>query len=459
MRYALSETLTKEDKRLPVDKVLFNTKVFVPHGILEAGIAIDNGRIVRIAKETNLPQASTRLNMNGSLILPGIIDSHVHLRDQQLAYREDFTTGTAAAAAGGVTTVIDMPNNEPLTMDSQLLRERMQLAEKRILVNVAFNSAFPNRTKEIRKIVSEGAVGFKLYLLQQIGGINIDDEGALGRAFKAIAKASVPIAVHAEAKPTLEAAKEKMQNAGRDDAEAFLEAHPPEAEVKAIQHVTELAQNSDAHVHVCHVSSAEGLKAIQKAKRTKLNITCEVTPHHLLLTSRYLKKLGNLALMLPPLRSKADTEALWRALKQGLIDTVASDHAPHSMEEKTAKSIWDVKPGIAGLETMLPLMLTEVNKNRLTIAELVRLMSQRPAEIFHIKDRGRISEGCLADIVVVDVNREHKIDASQFHSKAKFSPFDGWKVKGKPVKTFVNGQLVMDEGEIVANPGTGRIIR
>jgi len=444
---------------LPVDTVLFNTKVYTPQGIVEAGIAIDNGRIVRIAKETNLPQASARLNMSGFLILPGLIDSHVHLRDQQLAYREDFTTGTAAAAAGGVTTVVDMPNNRPLTMDSQSLRERMQLAEKRILVNVAFNSAFPQRTEEISRIVTEGAVGFKLYLLQQIGGLNIENDNALRRAFKAVAEASVPIAVHAEDKATLEAAKKKMQDAGRNDAEAFLEAHPSDAEVKAIQHVAELAKDSGAHVHICHVSSAVGLKTILKAKRTNLNITCEVTPHHLFLTSQHLKEQGNLALTLPPLRNKADTVALWKALRQDLIETIASDHAPHSIEEKTSKSIWDVKPGIAGLETMLPLMLTQVNKNRLTIPEVVRLASEKPAEIFNIRDRGRISEGCSADFVVVDLTRELKIDASRFHSKAKFSPFDGWKVRGKPVKTFVNGQLVMDEGEIVAKPGTGQIIR
>jgi len=190
-----------------------------------------------------------------------------------------------------------------------------------------------------------------------------------------------------------------------------------------------------------------------------LSITCEVTPHHLLLTSQNAKKQGNVALMLPPLRTRVDAEALWKALKKGLIDTVASDHAPHSVEEKSAQSIWDVKPGIAGLETMLPLMLNEVNRGRLSVNELVRLMSEKPAEIFHLRGRGSLNNGCMADIVVVDINREHKIDASRFYSKAKFSPFDGWKVRGKPVKTFVNGQLVMDEGEIVAKPGTGRVIR
>lgn len=444
---------------MPVDTVLFNAKIYTSQRIVEAGVAIDNGRIVKIAKETNLPSASAKFNMNGCLVLPGLIDSHVHLRDQQLAYREDFTTGTAAAAAGGVTTVIDMPNNQPVTMSPEALQERMQLAEKRVLVNVAFNSAFPKRTEEIRRIVHEGAVGFKLHLLQQIGGININDDNALQDAFNAIAETKVPIAVHAEDKATLEKAEKNMRDAGRNDAEAFREAHPVSAEVKAIQRIAKLAKNSGAHMHICHVSSAAGLDAALKAKKLDLSITCEVTPHHLFLTSQDVKKLGNMALMLPPLRSQKDAEALWKALKKGLIDTVASDHAPHSIEEKSAQSIWDVKPGISGLETMLPLMLNEVNRGRLSVNKLVRLLSEKPAEIFHLRDRGSINEGCMADIVVVDINREHKIDASKFHSKAKFSPFDGWKVKGKPVKTFVNGQLVMNEDEIVAKLGTGRILR
>jgi len=449
----------KEDKRLPVDTVLINARVYTSRGIVEAGVAIDNRRIVKVAKEINLPPASARLNMNGCLVLPGLIDSHVHLRDQQLAYREDFASGTEAAAAGGVTTVIDMPNNRPLTMSSEALRERMQLAEKRILVNVAFNSAFPHQLGEIRRIVNEGAVGFKLYLIQQIGGVNINDDSALQGAFDSVAETKVPIAVHAEDRATLEAAEKRMRETGRNDAEALLKAHPSKAEVKAIQRVVRLAKNSGAHAHICHISSAAGLNAALEAKKKNLNITCEVTPHHLLLTSHHAKKLGNIALMLPPLRGKGDTEALWKALKQGLIDTVASDHAPHSVEEKSAGSIWEVKPGIAGIETMLSLMLNEVNLGRLTINELVRLTCEKPAQTFRLRERGSLSEGCIADIVVVDVKREHKIDASRFFSKAKFSPFNGWKVKGKPVKTLVNGCLVMDEGEIVAKLGTGRIVR
>lgn len=444
---------------MQVDTVLYNAKVYTSKGIVKAGIAINDGRIVKVAKEPNLPKASVKLNLNGCLVLPGLIDSHVHLRDQQLAYKEDFLSGTSAAAAGGVTTVIDMPNNKPVTMNVQSLRTRIKLAEERIVVNVAFNSAFPETTKEIREIVHEDAVGFKLYLLQQIGGINIDDEKALQQAFKTVAELMVPIAVHAEDKTIIEEAMEKMRQKKQEDLDAFLEVHPIAAEVEAISRVVRLARRSGAHVHVCHVSSEAGLTRLLKAKNEGLNITCEVTPHHLLLTRQALKKFGNLALETPPLRTKRDVNALWQALEKSSIDTIASDHAPHSIEEKQASSVWDVKLGIAGLETTLPLMLTQMNKGRLTIPQLVHLTCEKPAEIFRLSDRGRLIKDCSADVVVVDLNREHKIDASRFNSKAKFSPFDGLKVKGMPVKTFVNGQLVMDEGEIVAKPRAGQILR
>jgi len=444
---------------LRVDLVLHNGKVYTPKGLIEAGIAIDEGRIVRIAKETNLPQASAKTDLRGCIALPGLIDSHVHLRDQELAYREDFLTGTAAAAAGGVTTVLDMPNNRPVTMDPQSLRERMELAERWVVVNVAFYSAFPESMEEIPPIVREGAVAFKLYLLQKIGGLNIDDDKALLSAFDKVKRTRVPVAVHAEDKQLLERMREKMRSKRRGGSEAFLKVHSPEAEAKAVRRVVKLAGKSGVHVHFCHVSSAAGLDAVLWAKRLGLPFTSEVTPHHLLLTSKHLKRHKTMALTLPPLRAKEDVEALWSALKRGFIDTLGSDHAPQSREEKEAKVVWDVKPGIAGLETMLPLMLTQVKKGRLTLSTLIRLAAEKPAEIFSLSDRGILSEGYAADIAVVDMDKTFKIDASKFHSKAKFSPFNRWKVVGKPMKTFVNGRLIMDEGELVAKPGTGRIIR
>jgi len=444
---------------LQVDLAIHNGKIYTPKGFVDAGIAIERGRIFKIAKKTNLPKASSKINLNGYIVLPGLIDSHVHLRDQNRAYREDFFTGTAAAAAGGFSLVIDMPNNKPVTMNVQSLRERMKLAEKRVLVNVAFYSAFPETMKEIRGIVKEGAIAFKLFLLEKVGGLNIDDDTAVLQAFKEVRKANVPVAVHAEDKETFEIRMKRIRDENRNDIDAYLEAHSSNVEAKAVQRIIELAKKSKAHVHFCHISSAKSLSLIKKAKDAEANITCEVTPHHLLLTSKDLKHYKNLAISIPPVRTEGDMKALWNALNQGLVDTIGSDHAPHAIEEKEPGSVWKVKPGIAGLETTLPLMLTQVNRGRLTIAELVQLTSKRPAEIFHLNDRGTLSKGCHADLVVVDIKREHKIDSSRFHSKAKFSPFDGWKVEGKPVKTFVKGLLVMDEGEIVAKPGTGQIIR
>lgn len=446
-------------QHLLADLVLYNAKIYTSEGIVEAGLAVDEGRIVKIAKETNLPQASTRLNLRGQTVLPGLIDPHVHLRDQQLAYKEDFFSGTAAAAAGGITLTIDMPNNKPVTMSAESLKARMKLAETRTVVNVAFHSAFPETLEEVSQIVKQGAVAFKLYLSQKIGGLDIEDDDAMTRTFSRAGEMKVPVAVHAEDRETLENVKREMQQAERGDLEAYLKVHSPEAELKAIQRTIKLAKKTSTHIHFCHVSSAEGLKAILTAKNRGFPITCEATPHHLLLSSKHLKRWKTLALMNPPLRTEENVKALWTAFKQGLIDALASDHAPHTIEEKESEFIWNVKPGIPGLETMLPLLLTQVNEGRLTLAGLIRASSKKPAEIFHIKDRGSLAEGFCADFVVVNMKQKHRIDSSKFHSKARYSPFDGWIIKGRPTKTFVNGRLVMDDGQIVAKPGTGQIIR
>ncbi len=446
-------------KDLSVDLVLNNAKIYTPQGIVKAGMAIDDGRILKIAKSTNLPQASEKLDLKGLLVLPGLIDSHVHLRDQQLAYKEGFYSGTAAAAAGGVTSVLDMPNNKPVTMSSEALRERMKIAEKQVITNVAFYSAFPRNLSEIYSIVEEGAVAFKLFLSEKIGGLDIEDDDMLLQAFDKVSEAKVPVAVHAEERETIEKARRELQKAGRRDAEAYLEAHSSEAEWRAIQRTIRLVERTNARVHFCHLSSAAGLNAILNAKKNGLPVTCEVTPHHLFLSSENLKRLKTLALVDPPLRIQKDIDALWEALRRGLIDITSSDHAPHTIEEKQADSVWDAKPGIPGLETMLPLLLTEVDKGRLSMPHLIRATSEKPAQIFNLNGRGYLVEGNYADLVAVDTNHEYEIDASKFYSKAKYSPFDGWKVKGKPVKTFVDGKLVMDEGEIVAEPGIGRIIR
>ena len=250
-----------------------------------------------------------------------------------------------------------------------------------------------------------------------------------------------------------------METAGRSDTGAYVEAHPPEAEVQSIQRIIQLVKKSGVQVHFCHISSAMGLNAVLSAKKAGLPVTCEVTPHNLLLSSEQYKRSNFFALTDPPLRTREDAAAMWSALKRGFIDVIASDHAPHALEEKSVDSVWEAKPGIPGLETTLSLLLTRVNDGRLSLLELVRLTAEEPAKIFNLSERGFLGEGNWADIVVVDMKREYEIDSSVFFSKAKYSPFDGMCVKGKPIKTFVNGKLVMDEGELLEESGTGHILR
>jgi dihydroorotase len=443
---------------LTVDLVLNNAKAYIDNEIVDCSLAINRGKIFKIAKEANMPKAEIKIDLRNLLVLPGLIDVHVHLRDEEKAYKEDFYSGTAAAAAGGITTVLDMPNNEPVTMSVEALRRRMRIAERKNLVNVGFYSEFPKNMKEAEEIVREGAVAFKLFMGEQIGGLNIDDDHALLEAFEIVSSLKVLVAVHAEDKTTLKKVENELKRNNCNDVEAFLKAHSENVEVTAVKRLLKIAKQTNVHMHFCHISTENGLKAIVDEKKSGIKITCETTPHHLFLSVDGLRRIGTLALTTPPIREKHHITALWNGIKNSWIDILASDHAPHTLGEKKAKSVWDVKVGVPGLETTLPLLLTKVKHGRLSITDVVRLMSKNPAEIFGLKGRGCLKEGNSADLVVVDLDRKYRIDASKFHSKAKYSPFDGLSVEGKPVKTFVGGRLIMDEEEIVAEVGSGEII-
>lgn len=443
-----------------VDSVLTNAKAYLNGQIVDCSIAIEEGKIFKIGKETQMPTADQKTNLKNLLVLPGLIDEHVHLRDEGKAYKEDFQTGTAAAAAGGFTAVLDMPNNEPVTMSQETLRNRMAIAERKVLVNVGFYSEFPKTLVEAKGIISEGAVGFKLFMGCQIGGLNIDDDQALHDAFKEVAEVNVPLAVHAEDKALLTKNEGNLKQAKKSNTAAFQKAHSETVELKAIERLLKISAQTDVRLHFCHVSTEEGLNAIVEAKKSGRKVTCEVTPNHLLLSTADLEHYGQLLIMTPPLRSKNHVEALWKGLEAGWIDALGSDHAPHALSEKSASSVWNVKVGVPGLETTLPLILMLVKKNRLSLAQAVQLLAEKPAEIYGLNDRGHLEQGKNADLTVVDFNRKFKIDASKFKSKAKYSPYDGWEVQGKLVKTFVNGLLVFDEeGEIVAKAGSGSIVR
>lgn len=440
-----------------VDSVLTNAKAYFKSEVVDCSIAIEEGKIFKIGKETQMPSADQKVNLKNLLVLPGLIDAHVHLRDEGKAYKEDFFSGTAAAAAGGFSTVLDMPNNDPVTMSMQTLRKRMEIAARKILVNVGFYSEFPDDLGKLPGIVSEGAVGFKLFMGCQVGGLDIDRDEQIKEAFFEVSKLTVPVAVHAEDKYLLNLNEQRLKQAKRNTVDAFLMAHSEEVELKAVQRALKTSDQTGVHLHFCHVTTQTSLNAIVESKKLGKTVTCEVTPNHLLLSTADLDCNRKLLIMAPPLRN--NVEALWQGINDGTVDSLGSDHAPHTLEEKSASSIWDVKVGVPGLETTLPLMLTMVRKNRLPLSRMVELLAEKPAKIFNLKGKGKLEEGNDADLTVVDFNQKWTICASKFKSKAKFSPYNCLEVIGKPVKTIVNGSLIMDDGEIVAKPGSGVIVR
>jgi dihydroorotase len=444
---------------LIVDSVLTNAKAYLNKKIVDCSIAVENGIIFKIGKETQMPNADEKTNLRNLMVLPGLIDVHVHLRDEGKAYKEDFYTGTAAAAAGGFTTVFDMPNNDPVTMSAENLKNRMRIAENRSIVNVGFYSEFPKDLDDVAGIVAEGASGFKLFMARQVGGLNIDDDEALQEAFTRVGESGVPLAVHAEDRALLTANEERLKRANQNDAVAFLKAHSERVELKAVERLLKINKQAGGRLHFCHMTTEEGLNIVIEAKKSGANVTCEVTPQHLLLSRKDYKCTGLMLTIMPPLRNESTIEALWKGVADGWIDVIGSDHAPHALSEKSANSVWDVKVGVPGLETTLPLMLTMVRKNKISLSQIVHLLSEKPAELFGLRGRGSLVRGNKADLTIVDFKRKYRINASKFHSKAKFSPFNGWEVQGCPVKTLVNGLLVMDEQNIVAKHGSDIIIR
>jgi dihydroorotase len=442
-----------------VDSVLKNAKAYINRQIVECCIAIEEGKIHKIGRETQMPQADEKVDLKGFLTLPGLIDTHVHLRDEGKAYKEDFYSGTCAAAAGGFTAVLDMPNNDPVTMSPQTLRNRMETAQRRTLIDVGFYSEFPKETSQIPDIAAEGNFGFKLFMGQQVGGLNLDDDAAIAEAVQSVGKLGLPVAVHAEDKALISQNEAILKVAKKTGPAAYLQAHAEEAEKKAIEHLLKITEKTSVHIHFCHVTSEQGLKTVSEAKKSGKTITAEATPNHLFLSTLDVKQQGEMLVVAPPIRDQNHTQALWRGIEDGSIDSLGSDHAPHTLNEKVASDIWAVKPGLPGLEVTLPLILTAVNKNRLSLERAVELIAEKPAEIFNLKGQGKLEAGNNANLTVVDYKLKWKIDASKFKSKAKFSPYDGWEAVGKPAKTYVNGMLVMDEGEIVAKAGTGQILR
>ncbi|MHA1332705.1 MAG: dihydroorotase [Candidatus Odinarchaeia archaeon] len=434
------------------DLKIKNVKICRKDGIIKGNILISNGKIVKITKNNSQDKADVEIDGKNKLVLPGIIDMHVHLRDLNQKYKEDFYSGTCAAAAGGVTTVVDMPNNDPPTDSLASLKRKIKKAKASAIVNVGFYCAPPIVKEEISEILKAGAFGFKVYLNKHIGGIDPQREEELYSFLMDVKRANGLVLIHPEEPGIITLEKNKT------NVEQFLAKHHPKFEKNAVKQCVKLAKKTGCRIHLCHVSCGDSIELIRGAKLDGALVTCEVTPHHLLLTEETLKSEGAIAKVAPPLRTLHDIQQLWRiGLEGGVADVLATDHAPHTLDEKN-RGFSEAPCGFPGLETILPLMFTKVINGELSLSRFISLTSENPARILNLKNKGGIYAGLDADLVLVSTEEEYTINPEKFYSKSKLSPFKGWRVKAKPVLTLVKGIIIMDEGKITAPKGCAEIV-
>jgi dihydroorotase len=386
-----------------------------------------------------------KLNAKERLLLPGFIDSHAHLRDQGLSYKEDLWTGTASAVLGGVTSVIDMPNNLPPTATPSNLVERMKLAKGRILANVGFTCKPSADHAFNSKLIECGAMAFKMFVYEHM------DRGELDlpfveRVLESLSKLNKILMLHCNAKTRFSEVLELVKS-----KKAFKLCR---VEKELAERILAVAKKHGARVHFCHVTCPRTVKLINDYK-SSTRATLEVAIHHLLLDYSVLKSLGPMAHVDPPLRSRFTTKLLFDMLRKGMIDVVVSDHAPHAPFEKEGE---DPKPGFPNLQLMMPLLMTQVKKGRLDLGLVVDRASTRPAQIFGLKRRGAIVKGYYADLVEVDLKRRLKVKSEILVSKAKYTPFEGTILTGVPVRTYVNGVRVNDDYAIVGKGGEGVVL-
>jgi allantoinase len=449
---------------MQVDMVVKSGKIVTSNSTIEAGVAIDKGKFVAIAKDGNLPVANKVIDAKGNLILPGVIDEHVHFLDMESTDYEDYVTGSTAAAVGGVTMVIDMPLCIPATVSLETFEEKKEVAMKKFLIDFAlYGGAVPGNVDEIPKMAKAGAIGFKAMMAGSVPGFfEMLDDGMLVDAFKTIADCGSVIALHAENDAIINYLEKKFKTAGRKDILAFFESRPVMQEVEAISRAIMLAQETKCHLHIIHVSCPQGIDLIYQKKVGGQRITCETGPQYLILSEDDMVRLGPYIKFAPPVRSKPETEKLWHQLAEGKIETLGSDHGPHPKENKEMgwENIWNAGNGALAVETILPLMLSEgVNKNRISIQRLVSVLCENPAKIFGIyPQKGTIQVGSDADLVIADMNKEHVIEAAKLHSKQKHTPFEGLKVKGMPILTMVRGEVIVKDGQVMGKPGYGKFI-
>ena len=389
---------------------------------MRADLGVANGKVVAVGE--GLGQANEEVNASHLVVVPGLVDAHVHMREPGMTEKEDFGSGTRAAAAGGVTTVIDMPNTFPPVATAEIFEAKLDAVKPLAHVDFGlYGMLGQDNAEEIGPMAASGALGLKLFMGQTTGDNPCPDDAAIFTGLRAAKQAGLVVGVHAENDKLLRLLITELRASGRTDPIAHLESRPSFVEEEAIGRVLTLARAAGAQLHIHHLSTSAGLELVKAARSKSQDVTCEVLVAHLLLDDTAYAKYGNLIKLNPPVRPASDVAALWRGLALGQVDILATDHAPHTVDQQSAANVWEATSGFIGVETMLPLMLTEVANGRLSLERLVYVASYKPAAIWKIGDRkGHLGIGADADFNLVDPVAEGAVRADQLHSRPSCEP-------------------------------------
>ncbi len=427
-----------------LDLIIKNGECYIEGKLTKTNIGIKNGKI-SIIGDLNNEQSKAFIDASNLLVLPGCMDTQVHFREPGSTNAEDLYTGSKAAIAGGITSVFEMPNTNPPTANMKEFNNKLSLAKNRMYSNYAFYfGATPHNSTDLAKLKGlDGCCGVKLFAGSSTGNLLVDKEEDIEKVFQNTSKI---VAVHSEDEEIINLRKKLIEKGN-------VHTHPvwrnEECAMSSTRRIVRIAKRLNKKAHILHVTTKEEVDFLSQNKG---NITFEITPQHLTIYAPdCYDKLGTFAQMNPPLRDKSHYDRLWYAIRNNYNDTIGSDHAPHLKENKL-KEYPQSPSGMPGVQTLLPVMLNHVNDKKLTLDQLVKLLCENPVSVFGIKNKGFIKKDYDADFTIIDMNRTIEIKNENIHSKCGWSPFDGYKFKGSPVYTIINGNIKMKEDEILGDP-------
>lgn len=445
--------------------------VVTPAGEERLDIAVAGGRIAALSLPGASPAAAERIDATGLVVLPGVIDTHTHLRDPSRNEREDFASGTAAAAAGGITTLLEMPVSSPSVHTADILRARVAIAEPKAYIDFGlYGGAAGDNLGDIAGLAAAGVCAFKSFRTRtpagrepEFKGICCPDPADYFRALQAVASTGLAAAVHAEDAWLIDGLSADLRASGENGPLSHPRARPAIVEEASVAQCLALARAAGARLHIVHCSSPHSVDLITAARRAGQPVTVETCPQYLFVTDALFERHGPYAKTNPPLRPAELVAGLWERLQRGEIDFVCSDHSPFLAEEKEPhwNDMWAVPPGAPGLEALVPLMLTAAADGRLTLAQLAALTSGNAARIFGLQPRkGVIRAGADADFTIVSLDGESRMDTSRWKTRAQGTArmWDGLPLRGRVTHTVVRGRTVARNGEVVGAPGWGRFI-